>query len=147
MRINSRAKGKSGEQEFRDILEPVVGLVYLSRGLKPPRLKRNTLQSDGGGYDILGIPFAAIEVKRCEQLSLEEWWSQAKSQAAPCQIPILAYRQNKRPWRVRMGGLLQVRGCRMVSTVADINLKTFLTWLTMKLELHLDGESGKVGHA
>lgn len=98
----SRNKGKRGEREIIALLQPVVSEVYTAHGLEPPVLKRNTMQSDGGGFDIHGLEWCALEVKRQETLCLPAWWRQTLRQAGPGTLPVLAYRQSREPWRVRV---------------------------------------------
>ena len=64
-------------------------------------LQRNTLQSDRGGYDIVGLEDFAIEVKRVEKLNIKKWWEQTLRQTRPGQIPVLFYRQSYKPWFVK----------------------------------------------
>jgi hypothetical protein len=85
-----RRKGQSGEREFISLLQDRLELD----------LSRNLDQTRDGGYDILGIPQLAIEVKRQENLSIPSWWSQAAKQANKDQYPVLAYRQSRKPWTI-----------------------------------------------
>jgi hypothetical protein len=136
---NGIKKGKAAERELLNILQGGLDEVYLRRGYAPPELKRTGYQqSDGGGYDITGLDWLALEVKRCEQLQLDAWWTQAKGQAKHGQVPVLVYRQNRKPWRVRMVGMLQVCNVRALRMLADINLATFLTWVKMRCEAEID---------
>lgn len=87
----SRDKGGKGEREFLKALGVELGIT----------LERNLQQSRSGGADCLGLESYAIEVKRCEQLQLKSWWVQSVEQAADDgRVPVLAYRQNRHPWRV-----------------------------------------------
>jgi hypothetical protein len=136
---NGIQKGKAGERELLNLLQGAINEVYLRRGYQPPELKRSGYtQSDGGGCDVMGLDWLAIEVKRCERLELADWWIQAKKQAKHGQIPVLIYRQSRKPWRVRMCGLLQVCNARALRMLADINISTFLAWLKMRCEADLD---------
>jgi hypothetical protein len=96
-KINSRAKGKSGERE----------LILVLRELLPEYaadFERNLEQTRGGGHDILGLPGWAIEVKRygkVSQADLKGFWSQACEQARKDGgRPALAYREDRQDWRV-----------------------------------------------
>ena len=71
MKINSRTKGRSGEQEVATLLRAIPGL---------PKIERNQNQTAVGGADILSVPGIALEVKRCETLCLDDWWAQAVDQ-------------------------------------------------------------------
>lgn len=75
------SKGKRGEREVCDELQPVVDSVATSMGMAAPRIRRNLAQSGDGGEDIVGLPWYAIEVKRCETLALDKWWRQCVTQA------------------------------------------------------------------
>lgn len=92
-------KGKSGEREAIKLIQPLVDEIYNEHGLEPPRLQRNTLQSDNGGYDIVGLPWLALEVKRQETLAIPQWWRQTIKQSKPWQLPVLMFRQNNKKWR------------------------------------------------
>jgi hypothetical protein len=97
-------KGKRAEREIVGLLQPVVNAVYAAAGITPPLLQRNTLQSDRGGYDIVGLDWFAPEVKRCETLSLRTWWEQCKGQAKPSQArPGQARPSQARPSQARPG--------------------------------------------
>ena len=75
------SKGKRGEREVCDELQPIVDTVATSLGMAAPRIRRNLQQSGDGGEDIIGLPWYAIEVKRCETLALDRWWQQCVTQA------------------------------------------------------------------
>jgi hypothetical protein len=102
-------KGKRGEREIKDafieVMEEVERLV--ERPGVSAEVKRNTTQSDRGGFDIVGIPLLAIEVKRQETLVLNVWWKQCYEQAGRLKLrPVLIYRQNRKSWRVQTYGML-----------------------------------------
>ena len=102
MAINGKVKGASGEREAISVLQPIVTTIYTGYGLEPPVLERNLEQTRGGGYDINGLPWLALEIKRVEVLALDKWWRQTTKQAAPDQVPCLMYRQNRKPWRYQI---------------------------------------------
>lgn len=85
-----RSKGAAGEREV---------FALLNGKLKREVFKRNISQARGGGCDSDNNPIVAIEVKRQQQLQLSAWLEQAKQQAKPGQIPVLAYRRNREPWQ------------------------------------------------
>jgi len=105
MGINIRQKGQSGEREVCDWLNFILNKVLSELEIIPPIkpvFQRNQNQSAVGGSDITNPFGLCIEVKRQEQLNLNEWWKQ-------CCIaskefggrPIVIFRQNgKRKWRV-----------------------------------------------
>lgn len=103
----ARNKGKRGERHVIDWLQPIVDKVYTECGLKPVMLQRNTVQSDCGGSDLVGLHWLAAEVKNVENDSpglLQDWWEQCNEQWLDGQTPILFYTRNHRPIRVRMMG-------------------------------------------
>lgn len=129
----ARNKGKQGEREIINSLQPIVDDVYGAAGLKVPTLQRNHMQVDEGGYDIVGVPWIAMEVKRCETLHVEKWWEQCVRQAGATHVPVLLYRRNgERTWRVRMYGYLGERalGHRVVVTV---DMFDFMQWFRIQL--------------
>jgi len=87
--INVRDKGKKGETEFCNRFNMFF----------PKELKRNLLQTREGGADVTGCQPFQIEIKRCEKLEKEKWWGQVNRACNHGDIPIVAYRQNKQPWR------------------------------------------------
>lgn len=105
-KINSRAKGKSGERE----------LIGELKALLPPEmtseLTRNLDQTRDGGHDILGLDGWALEVKRYAQVlpaDLARFWQQTTTQARNNgSLPALCFREDRRAWRalVRMSDVL-----------------------------------------
>lgn len=99
-KINSRAKGKAGERELIGELKKLLPPEMTSE------LTRNLDQTRDGGHDILGLGDWALEVKRYAEVlpaDLERFWSQATEQARKDEKrPALAFRQDRRPWRVVM---------------------------------------------
>lgn len=94
-------KGKRAEREVIKLLKPILEKVYAEAGIDDiPMLQRNTLQSDKGGYDIVGLDWLAIEVKHQESLSVNTWWRQTIEQAKPGQQATLFYRKNNVKWQV-----------------------------------------------
>lgn len=146
MPINARAKGKRGELEVIKLLQPTVQKVYGARGLAVLDLERNLMQSMKGGYDIVGLHWLALEVKRHENIThgvvggINSWWMQCKSQAAVGQEPVLFYRPNKQLWYVRMYGYLAIgeNGGARVRTVVTVDLASFLVWFELRLNHELD---------
>lgn len=130
--LMSRNKGKVGEREVVGILQPVVNNVYPLFGLKPPKLQRNSLQSDGGGSDIHGLEWMALEVKYHKDLAINSWWAQTVRQAGADRVPILLYRTNNQPWRCRMLGLLGTPGAG-ITTPVNVDIEQFLAWFRIKL--------------
>jgi hypothetical protein len=96
MPLNARAKGAAGEREFCKWLHNNFSNL-------PEEAKRNLDQVREGGTDVLMYPYC-FEVKRRESLDLKSWWIQAKAagKANGC-IPIVAFRQNRKPWEFLIG--------------------------------------------
>jgi hypothetical protein len=120
--LMSLNKGKRGEREVVKLLQAVVDKVHneKSSGLDCPRLQRNTLQSDKGGFDIVGLDWLAVEVKYHETLAVKQWWQQTVKQAKPGQQPVLFYRKSRSPWHVVT--LVQLPGSgRMVKGTVDLD--------------------------
>lgn len=135
--VNSRSKGQRGEREVVAMLQPTIDRVYEAAGREPPQLERNLMQSRAGGYDIVGIEWLALEVKRVEVEWSNSWWEQAKRQARPGQLPVLLYRMNRRKWSVRIHGYLHVGTSEAVKVDADVDVEAFLVWFEKMLKLHL----------
>jgi hypothetical protein len=134
-----RAKGQSGEREVATLLNQLVGEIRHLKGLpalNPKELpfQRNQNQSAVGGSDITNPFSLAIEVKRCETLSINAWWRQCIDQAErEGGLPILFYRKSRQPWtvRTRVHVWLPISSVRVA---ADISLDDFLLWLREYLE-------------
>lgn len=128
----ANSKGKRGEREVVKLLQPIVDKVFGDRGLDIPKMFRNQNQSALGGYDIDGIDWLALEVKRQEQLNINSWWKQAVSQAGVDQVPVLIYKQNHKKWKIQMFGYLDVGELR-VKTKVEITLEAFLVYFETKM--------------
>lgn len=131
----SRNKGKRGEREVIGLMQLAIFEVYQAHGLECPRLQRNTLQSDRGGFDIVGIEWLALEVKYQETLHLDQWWAQTLRQAQDKE-PVLIYRSNHQPWRVMMHALLGGPGCGITVPVI-VTFEQFMRWLRIRLSREL----------
>lgn len=137
-----RAKGASAEREVIKLLEPIV--KELSEGA----LFRNLEQVRSGGHDIVGIDWLAIEVKRCEVLAIETWWKQCVEQAERKSreneregkgkaLPVLIYRQNRKPWLVVLNGAVcgfRRAGDGLYPARVTIALSDFLGWFRYELQ-------------
>ena len=130
--LMSRNKGKRGEREVIGILQPIVSQVYNAMGMEAPRLQRNTLQSDGGGFDVVGLNWMALEVKFHAELAVEAWWRQTLAQCGQQQVPVLFYRRNKVEWKVRAMVTMQAGGT-WLTVAADMAASDWLRWFHAKL--------------
>lgn len=87
MTVNSRAKGKRGELELAAYLR--------EHGFD----SRRGQQFKGGGDspDVTGLPGHHIEAKRVEALNVNAAYAQAVRDAAPGEVPLVAWRKNGKP--------------------------------------------------
>lgn len=132
----SRNKGKRAEREVIGLLNAICVEVYSAHKLDPPLLQRNLQQSDGGGFDITGLEWLALEVKHAELLRLPEWWKQTLAQCGREQLPVLIYRQNRTPWRVRMFVHMHT-GNELRCLPATVDMVEFLDWFRRRLNWQL----------
>ena len=88
-----RTKGAAGEREALRFLEELFQVPTHT-------LKRNQNQTAFGGADCIDLPYFALEVKRCAELNLTQWWAQTLNQAeAHKRFPLLLYRVDRqRSW-------------------------------------------------
>lgn len=106
MGINIRQKGQEGEREIAKTLNLIIAKVRDEFNLKQyakedELFQRNQNQSAVGGSDLSNPLYLEIEVKRQEALSINSWWKQCVDSADRTGgIPILIFRQNRKPWRV-----------------------------------------------
>lgn len=138
----AKTKGANAEREVCALLQPVVNKSYRAAGVEEamiPRVVRNLLQSRQGGYDVSGVEWAAIEIKRQETLNVAKWWEQTKKSAGPNQEPILIYRQNGRKWRIMMFGYIPA-GNRKVRCPVEVSWDIFIVWFETKLNEELKNE-------
>lgn len=134
-------KGKRGEREVIKVLQPIVDEVYAKHELEAPILQRNTLQSDRGGFDIVGLEWMALEVKFQEQLSVNTWWKQTLRQARPNQLPVLFYRKSRMKWNVVTTLYYpNAIGAEPVMTEATVSLESFLEYFKRRLEVSVQWE-------
>jgi len=101
MANKARTKGHNGELELARLINEIL----------PLDAKRNLTQVRDGGADI-NLEGLCVEVKRQETLNLNTWWDQVCRAADDSGgVPVLAYRQNRRPWNFVLPGYLLVPGC------------------------------------
>lgn len=134
-------KGKNGEREVVNLLQPYVNRVYEGLGMEAPDLLRNQMQTAVGGYDIVGLPWLALEVKRQEQLSLNAWWAQVTKAAKPEQVPVVIFRQNRQKWQVLMPAWLHTGGQGHTQIRAQCTLEDFLGWFEQRVLYEAKKES------
>lgn len=129
---SSRTKGHNGERELATLLSEALGRdVY-----------RNLEQARDGGPDLLGLPGLAVEVKRRETPSLETWWRQARAQARTLEVPVLAYRVNRKPWLfvVPLAALTRAPIETTLELCGTLTFNGFCCWYLMRGH---DGEADR----
>jgi hypothetical protein len=118
-----KSKGANAERELAKLLGDRLGIS----------LQRNLEQWRSGGFDLLSDLPLAIEVKRCEQLQLNQWWKQALRQSQGGKIPVLCYRQSRQPWRIVVP-LAWLTGLEFDPTaIATIDLDNFCQLIQCRL--------------
>jgi len=137
-RKNSRAKGARAERDiaavFKATMEKVEGEVLTSHGIEATHsenVRRTAKPMFSQGEDLAGVPEISIEVKHVEANLIEAHWQQCLKQAKVRErFPVLCYKKNHRPWRVRTYTSLQnpSRSAVMQWIVADYDLEQFLKW-------------------
>jgi len=135
----SRDKGGRGEREVIALLQPVVDHVCGLLGVVRLELQRNPRQRYAPKlYDLIGVPWIALEVKRVENLSgLGSWWRQTLAATREHQIPVLFYRQNHGKWNVRMRVPIKVSDTIHVRATVTVDAVTFQVWFQQLLLHHL----------
>lgn len=88
---SQKVKGKRGERELARLLTAQLGFQVL----------RNLTQTRREGGADLDLPGWSLEVKRAALPNIAIWWKQCLEQAERSGTrPALAYRLDRRPWRV-----------------------------------------------
>ena len=123
----ARNKGADAEREVIKLLEPIV------RECGGGMLFRNLDQTRCGGHDIIGLDWLALEVKRQETLDIEAWWAQTVKQAGTSRVPVLVYRQSRKPWQVMMQGGLNGRAGRIYPARVTVSFWDFQNWVRREL--------------
>ena len=144
MSINARSKGQRGEREIIDLLQPHINEVSAYNQVPPPFLQRNQMQSHQGGYDIVGLPMFAFEVKRVENETpgaIAGWWAQCVRQAKAGEEPVLFYRRNGGKWTVMLFTRLDLDEKRRYKVPSKIAIEHFIFY--MKARLHATQNSQK----
>jgi hypothetical protein len=135
-KINARSKGQRGEREIIDLLQPHLNEVSSYNQVPPPFLQRNQMQSHQGGYDIVGLPGFAFEVKRVEKDqdgAIAGWWRQCCGQAKAGEEPVLFYRRNGQAWRVMLFTRLDLDAKRRYKIPSVISMPDFIFYLKARV--------------
>jgi hypothetical protein len=85
--INSRAKGKRAELALAQVLVPYW-----------PEVVRNLDQFGKNKADLLNCAGVHWQVKHVESLNIWKALNQAITEAAPTDIPVVAFRRNRSQW-------------------------------------------------
>ena len=114
---NSRVnKGKRGEREAAALLGEMLDTKVI-------------VAVHDKAADIQALPGLAVEVKRQETLNLGGWWRQTCRQAdIDGDIPVLIWRQNRKPWRFGLPGYL-LTGQTSDKSMMEVSRETFQRWL------------------
>jgi hypothetical protein len=88
MAINSRNKGKAGENELKGYLREYG---YDCR-------RGQQYCGANGDADVVGLPMIHIECKRVEKLNIENAMDQSKRDAKEDEIPVVMHRKNHCEW-------------------------------------------------
>ena len=91
--MNSKQKGKRGELEWASFCR--------EQGYDCRRTAQYCGRT-GDASDVVGLPGIHQEVKRVERLNISEAIQQAKRDAAPGKMPVVAHRRNGERWLVTM---------------------------------------------
>lgn len=132
----ARQKGARGEREAKQVLIEILAPLYARYQQDPPRIERNLMQNRSGGYDLVGLDWLALEVKRREKVELREWWEQTLRQTQEGQIPLLMWKQNYRPWRFRT----RLWAVRTGALTVDLDRENFEMWLRSECSWRLSRE-------
>lgn len=90
MPINSRTKGKTGELELAKLLR--------EHGFEARRGQQFSGGTDSPDVVCDALPDIHLECKRVEAGSLYKWLEQAKCDAGPDKIPVVAHRRSREDW-------------------------------------------------
>lgn len=131
-------KGKTGEREVADAMNYCIYLVMTELGypkeeclLGMKTIQRNQIQTAIGGSDLIGCFGLSVEVKRQETINVNTWWKQCETSAKRDNaIPVLIYRQNKKPWHVRTYVWIPLPDGHQMQTIAEISWDSFRVWFT-----------------
>lgn len=138
-KINSKQKGNRGERDFINQFKMISGV----------ELKRNYEQTANGGHDAIVAnrcselakvidDLYAIEIKRYDELTPSEinaFWEQAAKQARKLyKLPVLAFRENYRPWRMLIPLLWEVD--ETIEGAAEMSVLGFVKWVKWEAEIN-----------
>jgi hypothetical protein len=149
MSINIRAKGQNGEREIADILNETIYSVMKEMGFPDAdclkaltTVQRNQNQSAVGGNDLTNCMGMSIEVKRQEAIAAGAWWKQCVAAAERNnELPVLLYRQNRKPWHVRTYAWVNLPDGKHIRVVVEFDMPQFKEWFRQWVKAKLlEGE-------
>lgn len=134
-----REKGARAEREiakfFAELMEKIEAEVLASHGItseQSTEVRRTAKPMFSSGQDIAGVPGLSIEVKHVQANLVDKHWEQCKKQAGSnvLHFPVLFYKKDRYPWRVRSFASLQNPAASKVDRwiVANYELWEFLSW-------------------
>lgn len=129
-KINSRSKGANGEREAARWLQQKFKLEKLP--------ERNLEQVRHGGFDLNGFEPFAMEIKRCETLSLRNWWVQVVNACDIHHIPVVMYRRNREKWRF----LISAKNLGLKNGYVRLEEREFILWAKLQMENEYEGTHG-----
>jgi hypothetical protein len=138
-------KGKTGEREVADAMNYCIYLAMQDLGHSKEEclkgmctIQRNQIQTAIGGSDLINCYGLSIEVKRQEVLNVNTWWKQCEASAKKDNaIPVLIYRQNKKPWHVRTYVWVPLPDNHQIQIIAEIDWVSFKLWFTNWVKVSL----------
>lgn len=137
----ARDKGARGEREVKDLYNALFERI----GYNVAMQRNSSGQADGGGYDLVGLQYLAIEVKWQETNYSKAWWSQCIAQCKEGQIPVLWYRRSRMPWRIRQWGLALPAQNGSTTVQIELSVEDHLRWLEEKIRSDSDTTKEEAG--
>ena len=132
----SRNKGAKSEREAARLIQGWLNAA----GIAGADMRRNVDQAPSGGFDLLGLPWLAVEVKRVESALQGQWWRQAVAQGErEGRKPVLMYRRNRQPWRFRTTAAVIVGdNSERVTVDIDLDAEQARKWLLAEVAANLE---------
>jgi len=133
-KVNIRVKGATAERDIAERLNVVIRKILLEFTSNDEILnnhnyyvQRNQNQSAVGGNDLINTYGFGIEVKRQEILNINTWWEQCTTSAKKnSEIPVLLYRQTRKPWKCIMQGYIGLPKGQFGACRTEVEFETFL---------------------
>ena len=120
--VHALNKGKEGERQAAKWLK-----LKFKLETEP---MRNLDQTRSGGFDLVGFPPFAFEIKRCETLSLRSWWIQVVNSATTeYSIPVVMFRQNRGKWSF----LISAQYVGLTNGYIRLEEVEFIKWANLQL--------------